>query len=238
MNQFDKTISIDEARELVADQMLWPRVRDFLWDFVPSIHPSWLEGLTVGRLAGFDLSHLEEAVHLSRSPTVRRHLLGTLGVEPCFHSFPKEDGSRLLLLDGDALLSISKWLGALACAEQLRRVTSGATVRSLRAALPGVYPEVFGFAAYFGKWRIGNGEWKIEGDAGAGICHLGRQILFSALSSLPGPLLRRLELKLPKDLSDNSATRPFDDSATQRFDGKTILLLLKLKFPEAYSLCC
>ena len=39
----DSLIDIAAARSLVADAALWPRVRDFLWDFAPSIHPSWLE---------------------------------------------------------------------------------------------------------------------------------------------------------------------------------------------------
>ena len=41
----NEAITIDEARELAADPALWPRVRDFLWDFVPQVHPSWWEGL-------------------------------------------------------------------------------------------------------------------------------------------------------------------------------------------------
>ena len=38
-------VTVEEARNLVADQALWPRVRDFLWDFAPQVHPSWLEDL-------------------------------------------------------------------------------------------------------------------------------------------------------------------------------------------------
>ena len=38
-----EAITLDEARELVGDAVLWPRMRDFLWDFAPSIHVSWLE---------------------------------------------------------------------------------------------------------------------------------------------------------------------------------------------------
>ena len=38
----EKNISIDDARALVADEALWPRMRDFLWDFTPQIHASWL----------------------------------------------------------------------------------------------------------------------------------------------------------------------------------------------------
>ena len=41
----EANISIDDARALVADEALWPRMRDFLWDFTPQIHASWLEGL-------------------------------------------------------------------------------------------------------------------------------------------------------------------------------------------------
>ena len=98
------------------------------------------------------------------SPRVKRYVLSSLGVEPCFHRFPKEDGSRLLLLDGETLELIVKWLGALSCAGALRRVTNGATVRELKAALSGVYPEVFGYTMYFGSleaWKFRSLEvWK------------------------------------------------------------------------------
>ena len=224
----DKKITIDEARELVADQVLWPRVRDFLWDFAPSIHESWIDGV-----AQLKVDQLKVA-----GPRLKSFVLEKLGVEPCFHTFPKDDGSRLLLLDGAMLESIAKWMGALACAEQLRRVTDGTTVRSLKAALPGIYPEVFGFAAYFGKWKVESGEWKVNGaDAGDKVVAVGHRILFSVLSSLPAQLLRRLELKLPKN------TRPSDaDTASEgpvtAFDFQFVSKLLKLRFPEAYALCC
>ena len=35
-------IVIEEARELVSNRLLWPLVRDFLWDFAPQIHESWI----------------------------------------------------------------------------------------------------------------------------------------------------------------------------------------------------
>ncbi len=234
----DKTIDMDEARDLVADQALWPRVRDFLWDLAPSIHPTWLDGLTVGQLDGLDLAHLEETVKLSYCPTMKRFILDSLGVEPCFHTFPKDDGSRLLLLDGATLESLVKWLGALACSNALRKVTDGATVRALKAALPGVYPEVFGFAAYFGKWKVESGEWKMNGaDAGDKVIAVGHKILFSVLSSLSAQLLRRLELKLPKNTWTSDA-----DTASEVpvavFNFQFVSKLLKLRFPEAYALCC
>ena len=236
----DMTITMDEARDVVADQTLWPLVRDFLWDFAPSIHPTWVDGLTVGQSDGFDFAHLLETVKPSNCQTVKRYILDALGVEPCFHAFPKDDGSRLLLLDGATLESLVKWLGALACSDALRKVTDGATVRALKAALPGVYPEVFGFAAYFGKWKMENGEWKIGKDDVAQISCLGYRILFSVLSSLPAQLLRRLELKLPKNTrtSDADTASEVPNSQFSIFNFQFIAKLLKLRFPEAHALCC
>ncbi len=224
---------MDEARELVADAALWPRVRDFLWDFAAQVHVSWLEGLD-------NLEELEQRSDLALldSPRVKRHILETLGVEPCFHTFPKDDGSRLLLLDGSTLESLVKWLGALACADALRKVTDGATVRALKAALPGVYPEVFGFAAYFGKWKVESGEWKVNGvDAGDKVVAVGNKILVSVLSSLPAQLLRRLELKLPKNTRTSDADTASEIPANS-FNFQFVSKLLKLRFPEAYALCC
>ncbi len=224
---------MDEARELVADAALWPRVRDFLWDFAAQVHVSWLEGLD-------NLEGLEQRNDLALldSPHVKRHILETLGVEPCFHTFPKDDGSRLILLDGSTLESLVKWLGALACADALRKVTDGATVRALKAALPGVYPEVFGFAAYFGKWKVESGEWKVNGvDAGDKVVAVGNKILVSVLSSLPAQLLRRLELKLPKNTRTSDADTASEIPANS-FNFQFVSKLLKLRFPEAYALCC
>ena len=224
----DKTITIDAARELVADQVLWPRVRDFLWDFAPSIHESWIDGVVQLKVEELKVA----------GPRLKSFVLEKLGVKPCFHTFPKDDGSRLLLLDGATLESLAKWLGALACAEQLRRVTDGATVRSLKAALPGIYPEVFGFAAYFGKWKVESEEWKVNGpDAGDNIIAVGHRILFSVLSSLPVQLLHRLELKLPKNARTSDANLAPEVSVTS-FNLQFVSKLLKLRFPEAYALCC
>ncbi len=132
----DGVIDMDGARSLVGNAALWPRVRDFLWDFAPQVHESWLDGQAAQWLAG-------------GSPRVKRYILDSLGVEPCFHAFPGEDGSRILLLDPATLGSVARWLGALYCAEPLRKVMDGATVRALKAAFAGVYPEVFGYTAYF-----------------------------------------------------------------------------------------
>ena len=221
-------ITVEGARELVANKALWPRVRDFLWDFAPQVHPSWLGDLG-----------LPEG--LNGSVRAKNFLLAQLGVEPCFHAFPKDDGSRLLLLDGAALESIAKWLGALACASKLRGVTSGADVRALKAALPGIYPDVFGYMAYFERFKIE--EFKIEDlgfDFGSGFVEkvgvLGGWILYFTLDSLPPPLLARLTLKLPKTYPSDS--RPDANLQSSIFNLQLVTRLLKLKFPEAYSLCC
>ncbi len=212
-----EAITLDEARELVGDAALWPRMREFLWDFAPQVHESWLGGLAVRWLGseGSAQSQDNAAAQLpnyltSSSPRVKAYILSSLGVEPFFHDFPKEDWSRLALLDGATLLEIAKWLGALACAEELRRVTNGATVRELKTALRGVYPEVFGFTAYFVKdvkelgglvvgWLGGEGaDMKLNA---AFVVGVGFSLLHAAFAHLPDPLRQRLRLKLPNNIT-------------------------------------
>lgn len=218
-------ISMDEARALVADQALWPRVRDFLWDFASQVHESWLGGLVAPNYQT-----------LLASPRVKRHVLSSLRITPCFHTFPKDDWSRLLLLDGATLVEIAKWLGAVACAGDLRRVTDGATVRELKATLPGVYPEVFGYTMYFKGIDLAAKDAKsAKGRMSEDVVSTGLSIIVSLFASLPEALSSRLEFKLPKGLCDLSALcgeneRHALDAAVKR--------LLKLKFPEAYKLCC
>ena len=213
-------IALDEARELVSNRLLWPRVRDFLWDFAPQIHMSWLDDLSIS-------ASLREM----KSSRVKRYILESLGVEPCFHTFPKEDGSRILLLDGATLESAAKWLGALACAESLRRVTSGEVVRGLKSKLRGIYPEVFNYTAYFKDLDFQRRD--AETLSAQRISEDGCKMLFSVLSKLPKPLIRRMELKFPKGLCELCLSAPL-----REIKHTVILKLLKLKFPEAYNLCC
>jgi hypothetical protein len=231
-------ITLDEARELVSNRLLWPRVRDFLWDFAPQIHMSWLDDFTIS-------ASLREM----KSPRVKRYILESLGVEPCFHAFPKEDGSRILLLDGATLESAAKWLGALACAESLRRVTSGEVVRELKTKLRGIYPEVFNFTAYFKDldFQRRDAYPPAEGCPQSGcpsrgetlsaqrISEDGCKMLFSVLSELPEPLIRRMKLKFPKGLCDLCLSAPLREMKAKL---PVVLKLFKLKFPEAYKLCC
>ena len=213
-------ITIDEARGLVSDRLLWPRVRDFLWDFAPQVHESWLE---------------PNQLSLRDSPRVKRYILDSLGVEPCFHAFPKEDGSRILLLDGATLESIAKWLGALALSDSLRRVTSGASVRELKSALRGIYPEVFGYTAYFREADFQRRDvetQRLEDD----VVSTGYGMLFSAVAGIPASLVSRLMLKLPKSLCASEPLR-LKERASQT-NLSAVSKLFKLKFPEAYKLCC
>ena len=215
----DGVITMDDARALVGDVKLWPRVRDFLWDFAPQVHESWLE---------------PNQLSLKDSPRVKRYILDSLGVEPCFHTFPKEDGSRILLLDGATLESVAKWLGALACAESLRRVTSGEVVRGLKSKLRGIYPEVFSYTAYFG-------EFASRRDAEAQslqtvVVEEGYSLLQSVVANLPSPLVARLKFKLPKGLCASAPLR-LEERPSQT-NLSAVLKLFKLKFPEAYKLCC
>ena len=235
-------MTMDEARELVADAALWPRVRDFLWDFAGQVHHSWIESLQ------------PDVSGLMSSARVRRFVLDSLGVAPCFHLFPKDDYSRLLLLDGAALEAVVKWLGALACADELRRVTDGRTVGELRAALPGVYPELFGYTAYFSRLdlRLGGsaaGTEDASDDASrppiaVKVVSAGLELLRSSLSGLPAHLLSRLKFKLPRafDAECSAARIPQDGRAAldaRRESARAaVARLLRLKFPEAYTLCC
>ena len=235
----DSLIDIAAARALVADAALWPRVRDFLWDFAPSIHPSWLEEVESLKMKGFN----PQAIKLSNYQTIKLFILSTLGIEPCFHAFPKDDWSRLVLLDGQTLELIVKWLGALACAENLRRVTDGKAVRELKAALPGIYPEVFGYTAYFartGSQRNDEEMLRDEGpDAGSrpsiveNVVSAGLSIVDSLLAGVPSPLAARFRFKLPKSLCTSASPRLKNETC-----GAVVTKLLKLKFPEAYRLCC
>ncbi len=206
-------LTIDDARALVNDETLWPRLRDFLWDFAPQIHPSWLPEIP---LAG----------ELASSPREKAWLLKTLGVTTgFFHTFPKDDFSRIALLDGALLLDLVRWLGVLHNAPALRRVTDGARVRALKAALPGAYPEAFPYTAYFRAEDTG-----AVAPAPEAVLADGMGILLAALKNAPVAVVDRLRKKLPRELShveEGKAPAPGEFAR-----------LLKLKFREAYSLCC
>lgn len=219
--------TLDAARALVASPR-WPAVRTFLWDFLPLVHPARLAPLAP-RCPGFDL-----ATPATLPPRVKTALLAELRVEPAWHDFPATDHSRLLLLPPATLDSIARWLGALSCADALRRVTSGPAVRALKTALPGIYPDLFAFAPYFARHPLAPaaGTADAADPAPAAIPARGRALLLAHLSALPPPLLHRFRLLFPPD------AEPAPDPALPGPPPpEAVLLLLKLKFPEAHALC-
>lgn len=236
----DVVIDMGKAREIVGNAELWPRVRDFLWDFAPQVHESWIEGLagqeTLGARREVGSSQVSCLMSSSR---VKKFILDSLGVEPCFHDFPKDDGSRLLLLDGKTLERLVQWLGALVCVDELRRVTDGATVRALKTALPGVYPDVFGYTVYFpfGPHPLREETRNAAESTSDSIANEGCGILLSAIGGLPDRIVSRLKYKLPKRLCSSVAPQEPKESAREK-NLSLILKLLKLKFPEEFSLCC
>ncbi len=96
---------LKDARALIADPVLWPRLRD----------------------------------HLRR------------GGE--WAGVPKGVTGRLALLDEETRRQIALWCDALAKVDAWRSIVDGAKVRELKAAYPGVYPEVFRYAAYFTRFK-------------------------------------------------------------------------------------
>lgn len=82
-------------------------------------------------------------------PMVRDSFLAT--GEFCV--YPAGDMRRIGYLDEDTRRSIELWKDALAKADGWKKIVSGDEVRSLRAAYPGVYPEVFRFQIYFSRWH-------------------------------------------------------------------------------------
>ena len=213
-------ISIEEARALVADAKIWPLASGFMWNFAPQVHESWIAtfAAAIGNAP-------------RNSPRVKAWILEKLGVEPCFHDFPRGDWSRLALLDGGTLLEIAKWLGALAFAEPMRRVMDGAGVRALKAALPGIYPDVLSYTAYFPGLQ-GKNAAAVALPGGAEIASAGYAMLASLLKPLP-QVAARFKFKFPKEVSEAAPEGRGMPGA-----GPETGKLLKLKFPEAYSLCC
>lgn len=216
----DGVMDIASARALVGNAVLWPKVRDFLWDFAPMVDNSWLDGVQCGALCK----------SLADSPRAKQFVLDALGIVPCFHDFPEGDGSRLLLLDSSTIQSLVAWLGTAASSESLRKITDGTVVRAFKSAFPGIYPDVFSYTAYFRNSTLSGGESAASPED---VFKLGFGILFSLVEKAPPPLVRRLVLKLPRRFEALCAP-----AAPAKTELKDAIHLLKLRFPEAHVLCC
>ena len=148
-----------------------------------------------------------------------------LGVTPLFHAFPADDGSRLLLLPAESYQNIGLWLAALARADELRNVISGARVRKLKAALPGVYPDVLKVAPYFHKWKLPSSD-------GDDFAVNGLHYLATALKDLPAELLGRQRLRFPVEREEGFVPLEGEVSLAE------VYRLMQIQFPKEYALCC
>ena len=73
-----------------------------------------------------------------------------------FKVYPKGDLRRLEFLDEESRAAIDRWLDGLAKAEDWKKVLDGRKVKEIKAAYPGVYPEVFRYLPYFARFESGN----------------------------------------------------------------------------------
>ena len=276
----DSAISLADARSLVASP-LWPRIRAFLWQFetlcdasrlrsqvqtfarsqVPSSDPAVPpdgEPETDGDAAEpSNLRTFELANALATTPRVAAGALRALGVEPAFHSFPATDASRLLLLSREDYDRLAQFLGVIALAPALRRVTAGADVRTLKAALPD-YRETLAYAAYFHRFEALFKRFEAAEQAAdpavensslvprpsslpAAVLASGHALLAAALSDLPPELLLRQRLRFPAGSPADSALAREAGSVPEASASGAALaaakLALKLSIPQEYTTC-
>ena len=264
------SLGLEEARALVASP-LWPRIRAFLWNFASLCDPARLtaafeapssDGEEQAEEAGDPLvtrhSSLVTAEGLLGSPRTARAAEQALGLVPFFHSFPAAGASRLLLLSREDYDRLAQFLGVVALAPALRRVTAGADVRALKAALPGVYPEVLAFAAYFHRFEAlfkrfeaadpptdpaaDNSAFSIQHSAlPAAVLAAGHRLLAAALSDLPPALLLRQRLRFPAGSPADAALAREAGSVPEASASGAALaaakLALKLSNPQEYTTC-
>lgn len=235
----DVSLSLDRARALVAETKRWPLMQRFLWGFASLVDPSRIHSYTQALLPpGVTISPT-----LLTSGAAGHALLAHLGVKPTFYDFPAEDGSRLLLLERAQYEQIARWLGALAYAEPLRAVLTGPDVRALKQSLPGLYPDVLRYTAYFAKWAARFAALRVAlppppkaADLAAALRLAGLRMLASLLANAPAELLRRQCLRFPE--ADEPGFEPLPREVLSPEHLELLFFLLKLRFPEASDLCC
>ncbi len=96
---------------------------------------------------------LKDARALLADPVLWPHVRDYLAAGGEFRSFPKGVHSRLCLVDAETRKQIDLWCDALTKVESWRTIVDGAKVRELKAAYPGVYPDVFRYVSYFARFR-------------------------------------------------------------------------------------
>lgn len=91
---------------------------------------------------------IEEARELLRNPLwplIRDHFLETGE----FAVYPEGDFRRLVYLDAATRRSIELWREAFDHVAEWKKIVDGARVREIKAAYPGVYPEILRYELYF-----------------------------------------------------------------------------------------
>ena len=234
-----EAIGLADARTLVASP-LWPRIRAFLWNFASLCDPA------------------RPAEGLLGSPRLARAAEQALGLVPFFHSFPSADSSRLLLLSREDYDRLSQFLGVVALAPALRRVTAGADVRALKSAVPD-YRETLAYAAYFHRFEALFKRFEAAEQAAdpavensslvtrhsslpAAVIAAGHHLLTAALSDLPPELLLRQRLRFPAGSPADAALAREAGSVPEASASGAALaaakLALKLSNPTEYSTLC
>lgn len=231
----ERTLSIEEARNVVADGPRWAAMRDFLWGFASQ--------LDRGRVQAWLPSDLPpESLTPPYPAPLAKALLQHEGLEAIpFYDFPAENGSRLLLCSAATYAQIAQWLGVLIYADALRGIVAGDQVRALRQQLPGVYPEALTYTAYFSRWKFTFEKAKtlLSIDApetwGERVRVAGFRVLASLLRTVPEPLMKRQRARFP--VADEPCFEPLPEALFSEKQLDLLFLLLKLRFPEANALC-
>ena len=150
------------------------------------------------------------------------------GDEKIFADFSEPGPARIMLLDAATIDKIARWIGVVVYARHLGAITDGASVRALKSALPGAYPEVFAYTAYFKNVPAAPKAGEFAGlspdERAEVVAEAGRSILLGAVKDSPAAVLEAFCGKLGQ-------AEPIES------DAKFISTALKLRFPEAYRLC-
>ena len=183
-----------------------------------------------------DMPDIEKARELVSDgrlwPLVRDCLWGAdapCGEGKVFADFSEPGPARIMLLDAATIDKIARWVGVVVYSRQLGAITDGPGVRALKAALPGAYPDVFSFTAYFRNVpaapKAGEFPRLAPDERVEAVIAAGRSVILGAVcKDCPAPVLAAFTAKL-------GPAEPVES------DSRFISTALKLKFPEAYRLC-
>jgi len=92
-----------------------------------------------------NLDEARELVNGPLWPKVRDRFLATGE----FVAYPRGDLRRVEFLDDETRQALDLWMQGIVHIGEWRAVVKGEDVRRLKAEYPGVYPEIFRYAAYF-----------------------------------------------------------------------------------------